>query len=254
MNNSNGLALFTNSINKLMESPLIMVDKQIANLLQTVTRVPNLMKCLQDTVKATSYATEFSRARVTLTRPDGTIESKLKLPADQSRLFTFVVCLLMQIDSDQINFTDFLKEYYYNADSNASYACFVSEVLKPFKNAAESLLHSQELYIVDTEAIERAEKYFYAEKCYLPNEVLNRLLTLVDGIRQSLTTVNFTSQADYSDAVAICNAMYNALYLKNDKILSFVWIGFKNTLRLYDGFAVILDEIANLLQTNLQYD
>jgi hypothetical protein len=109
---NNGLALFTASINQMMESPLIMVDKQIANLLKSVTRVPELMKCLQETIKATSYATEFSRAQVVLTRPDGTVERKLKLPIEPARLFTFVVCLLMQVDSAKLNFIDFLKEYF----------------------------------------------------------------------------------------------------------------------------------------------
>ena len=252
MTNNNGLALFTSSINQLIESPLIMVDKQIANLLQTVTRVPQLLKCLQETSKASNYATEFSRAKVVLTRPDGTLECKLKLPVEQARLFTFVVCLLMQVDSGKLNFIDFLKEYFYQEDSNDSYAIFVADVLKPFKQAGESILYTQDPFSLDAENLERAEKYFYAERSYLSSDALRTMLSLVEDVRQALPTLAFACQQDYVDAVTICNAMSNALHLKNARILTFVWIGFKNTLKPFATLDQIVGEIGKLLQENVQ--
>ncbi len=252
VSNSNGLALFTSSINQLIESPLIMVNKQIANLLQTVTRVPALMKTLQETVKTSSYATEFSRAKVTLTRPDGTLECKLKLPTEQTRLFTFVVCLLMQVDSAKLNFIDFLKEYFYQEDSNDSYALFVAEVLKPFKQAGESLLYTQDPYSLDAENVERAEKYFYAERSYISTEALRQALSLVQDVRQAIDQLDFACEEDRIDAVTICNAMSNALHLKNARILSFVWIGFKNTFRHYQTVQICVEQLAKLLQENVQ--
>ena len=252
MTNSNGLALFTSSINQLIESPLIMVDKKIANLLQAVTRVPALMKTLQDTVKASSYATEFSRAKVTLTRPDGTLERKLKLPAEQTRIFTFVVCLLMQVDSGKLNFIDFLKEYFYQEDSNDSYTIFVAEVLKPFKQAGESILYTQDPYSLDLDNVERAEKYFYAERTYISTEALRQMLSIVQDVRQSIEGLQFACDEDRIDAVAICNAMSNALHLKNARILSFVWIGFKNTFRYHPSVCDFVANLGLLLQQNVQ--
>ena len=252
MTNSNGLALFTSSINQLIESPLIMVDKKIANLLQAVTRVPALMKTLQDTVKASSYATEFSRAKVTLTRPDGTLERKLKLPAEQTRIFTFVVCLLMQVDSGKLNFIDFLKEYFYQEDSNDSYTIFVAEVLKPFKQAGESILYTQDPYSLDLDNVERAEKYFYAERTYISTEALRQMLSIVQDVRQSIEGLQFACDEDRIDAVAICNAMSNALHLKNARILSFVWIGFKNTFRYHPSVCDCVANLGLLLQQNVQ--
>ena len=252
MSNTNGIALFTSSINQMMESPLIMVDKQIANLLKSITRVPALINCLQDTIKSSNYATEFSRAKVTLTRPDGPVECKLKLPTEPTRLFTFVVCLLMQVDSAKVNFIDFLKEYFYQEDSNDSYAIFVAEVLKPFKQAVESILYTQDPYSLDIGNVERAEKYFYAEKCYISTDALRQMLSLVEDVRQAVESLSFTCDADRIDAVTICNAMSNALHLKNARILTFVWIGFKNT---FKGFLQVQDELAQLatlLQENVQ--
>ncbi len=249
---NNGLALFTASINQMMESPLIMVDKQIANLLSSVTRVPELMKCLQETIKATNYATEFSRAQVVLTRPDGTVERKLKLPTEPTRLFTFVVCLLMQVDSNKLNFIDFLKEYFYQEDSNDSYTIFVAEVLKPFKQAGEAILYTQDPFSLDAENVERAEKYFYAERSYLSTEALRQMLSLVENVRQSIDSLAFDCDTDRIDAVTICNAMSNALHLKNARILSFVWIGFKNTFKYHPQLQENVTALGVLLQENLQ--
>ncbi|MCM1043242.1 MAG: hypothetical protein NC350_03415 [Corallococcus sp.] len=243
----NGLALFTDSINQLIECKLIMVDKQIAYLLKSIVKVPVLTRCLADTLKTSSYVTEFSRARITLTRPNGVVEAKLKIPTDRNRLFAFVVCLLTEVDSGRRNFIDFLKEYYYDADSNISYALFVEQVLKPFKRAGESILKSVDPDSLDIEAQARAEQYFYAERCYINTQTLRAMLSLCEVMRQKLDEQNFKTENDRIDAVTICNAMTNAIQLKNPRILRFVWIGFKNTLNVFADMRNDLEDMSKLL-------
>ncbi len=251
-NERNALAYFTDSVNSLMEGKLILVDKHIASVLKCVATVPPLCRCLADTLKTSAYVTEFSRARVTWTRPDGTAEARLKLPADRNRLFTFVVCLLTEVDSGRRNFIDFLKEYYYDADSNISYERFINEVLKPFKRAGENILRSVDPDSLDLEAMERAERFFSAEKIYINSETLRTVLSLTEEIRAQLESESFTSEEERIEAVTICNALTNALQLKNPKILRFVWIGFKNTLKTYPSAETALSRVNNILnQLNL---
>ncbi len=248
MSERNGLAYFTTAVNQLMECKLILVDKHIASLLKCVTSVPPLTKCLSDTLKTSSYVTEFSRARVTWTKNDGTVEAKLKLPADKNRLFTFVVCLLAEVDSGRRNFIEFLKEYYYDSDSNISYEMFVKEVLKPFKRAGENILRSVDPDSLDIEAQERAEKFFYAQRMYINSESLHFVLGQVETVRGLLERETFSSENERIDAVTICNAMTNALQLKNPKILRFVWIGFKYTMRNYPSTREVMAVIASTLE------
>ena len=138
--NTNELAFFTSSVNRLIEGQLILVDKHIATVLKSVASSPTLCKALSNTLKTMSYATEFSRARVTWTSVEGVKESRLKLPVERNRMFAFVVCLLTEVDCGKRNIMDFLREYYNASDTDGSYARFASEVLKPFKSAGENLL------------------------------------------------------------------------------------------------------------------
>ena len=158
----------------------------------------------------------------------------------------------MQVDSGKLNFTDFLKEYFYNEDSNDSYAQFVVDVLKPFKQAGESILYTQDPYSLDVQNVERAEKYFYAERSYISTEALRQMLSLVQDVRQCIEELPFACNEDKIDASAICNAMSNALHLKNARILSFVWIGFKNIFRHYSQTQALVASIGELLQQNVQ--
>ncbi len=225
----NGLAYFTDSVNRLIEGKLILVDKNIASVLKCVATVPTLCKCLTETVRATSYVTEFSRARVTWTRPDGTVEARLKLPTERNRLFAFVVCLLTEVDGGRRNFLEFLKEYYHETDANLGYEKFADEVLRPFKQAGEIILRSQDPESFNAESVSRAERYFNAEKIYINSEITERLLDEVDKIAALFRTAN--ASADSDDVIAACEYFSNALYLKNPKILNLAWLALKSLLR-----------------------
>ena len=158
----------------------------------------------------------------------------------------------MQVDSGKLNFIDFLKEYFSQEDSNDSYAQFVVEVLKPFKQAGESILYVQDPYSLDVQNVERAEKYFYAERSYISTEALRQMLSLVQDVRQCIDQLPFACAEDQIDATNICNAMSNALHLKNARILSFVWIGFKNTFRHFPQTQGLIAKVGELLQQNVQ--
>lgn len=246
----NALAVFTDSINNLIDSKLILVDGNIATLLKSIAQLPPLTKCLADTLKTSSYVNEFSRARITWTRADGTTETKLKLPTDRNRLFAFVVCLLMEIDSGKRNLIEFLKEYYYDADSNISYMQFVSQVLKPFKRAGETILRSVDPDSLNAEELQRAEDYFFAERIYIGTEVLRELLDRVEHIRSSLNSVKFNNDDFRLECVTMTNALTNALHLKNPRILRIVWIGFKNTLLDFVHLRPYVETIGDIMAQN----
>ena len=125
-------------------------------------------------------------------------------------------------------------------------------MLKPFKQAGEALLYSEDPFSLDADNVERAERYFYAERSYLATDALRQMLSLVEDVRQMLDSLSFTNESERIDAVAICNAMSNALHLKNARILSFCWIGFKNVFRYYPQTQAIVDQLAILLQQNVQ--
>lgn len=244
----NQLAYFTESVNTLIESQLILVDKNIASVLQCVATSSILRRNLSDTVKNMSYATEFSRARVTWTLGNGELKSQLKLPTDRDRLFAFVVCLLTEVDCGRRNLLDFLKEYY-NAETNeASYALFAAQVLKPFKQAGESILASIDPDSLNAENVQQARRFFDAETIYIETATAENIFDLMNKIRLTLTAWGL-SAAETTELNAVSEYLVNALYLKNPKVLAVSYLAYKNTVLKYPQVADYLDGIMQLMQT-----
>lgn len=229
----NNLDYFTDSVNTLIEGKLILVDKNIASVLKCVANIPTLCQCLSDTGKNMSYVTEFSRARVTWTRPDGTVEARLKMPVERNRLFAFVVCLLAEVDGGRRSFLDFLKEYYDEKDNDVGYEKFVTEVLKPFKWAGESILQSVDPESLNAESVSRADKFFNVESVYIGTEVLKQLLFQVDEVSRLFYTAGIDAQEHFDDVMAAEEAFVNALYLKNPRILKISWLALRSLMELY---------------------
>jgi len=243
---SNQLAEFTNGVNNLIESKLILVDKNIATVLKCVAATPVLCKCLADTVQSTSYATEFSRAKVSWTTTEGRVINQLKLPVDRNRLFSFVVCLLTEVDSGRRNLLDFLKEFYHPTDSNLGYEKFANEVLKPFKQAGVSLLANVDPESLSGENTARAEKFFQAENMYIQSQLLKDVFRQIEQINIKVHCEDFPP-AVVEEISILCEYFSNALYLKNPKILWVVWIAFKRTVKQYSQFDAHLVSISQTM-------
>lgn len=245
--NTNELAFFTSSVNRLIEGKLILVDKHIATVLKSVATSRTLCKALSNTLKTMSYATEFARARVTWTSADGTKESRLKLPVERNRQFAFVVCLLTEVDCGKRNILDFLREYYNADDNDGSYARFVGEVLKPFKAAGENLLREVDPESLNAEYVAQAEQYFASEKMYVETDTMGALFALMEDVRLILIDQQMDVDAT-NEAALVSEYLVNALYLKNPKILKIVYIAYKNTLSSFPVVADKLEEIAKLFK------
>ena len=244
--NTNEIAYFTDSVNTLIEGKLILIDKHIAQVLKCVATSPTLCHTLSETLQTMSYVTEFSRARVSWTRSDGVVESRLKLPVDRNRLFAFVVCLLTEVDSGRRNILDFLKEYYNEPNNDLSYVKFSEEVLKPFKKAGEVILSTIDPESLNVQYVEQAEKFFKAENIYIETGTLQQVLSNMEQIRQLISSLKLSKAEEY-EFNTVSEFFVNALYLKNPKILSVSYLAYKNTLVKYKNVAQYLRKIAELL-------
>lgn len=244
--NTYEIANFTESVNTLIEGKLILIDKHIAQVLKCVATSPRLCGVLSETVKTMSYATEFSRARITWTRSDGTVECSLKLPQDTARLFSFVVCLLTEVDSGRRNILEFLKEYYNAGDNDGSYARFAEEVLKPFKKAGEALLSDLDPEGLNNHYVEQAERFFKAEKIYVDSQTMSRILSEMEAIRQ-IAVQSAASQSETSEYNAASEYLVNALYLKNPKIISVSFLAYQYVALKYTDTAPHVQAIAEML-------
>jgi len=242
--NTNELAFFTSSVNRLIDGELILVDKHIATVLKSVATSPTLCRVLSNTLKTMSYATEFSRARITWTSADGVKESRLKLPVDRNRQFAFVVCLLTEVDCGKRNILDFLREYYNAGDNDGSYARFASEVLKPFKTAGETFLREVDPDSLNAEYLAQAEQYFASENMYIETNTMASIFTLMEEIRLILIDQPIDGEI-ISEVAAVSEYLVNAFYLKNPKILKVAYLAYKNTVK---DFGIVADKLAEIIR------
>ena len=244
--NTNEIAYFTDSVNTLIEGKLILIDKHIAQVLKCVAASKTLCQTLSETMQTMSYVTEFSRARVTWTRSDGVVESRLKLPADRNRLFAFVVCLLTEVDSGRRNILEFLKEYYNEPNNDLNYVKFSDQVLKPFKKAGEAILSTIDPDILNVQSVEKAERFFKAEKIYIDPSVLDNVQSEMEQIRLLLVAKKLSKAEEY-EFTTVSEYLANALDLKNPKILEVSYLAYKNTLLRYAETVAHLQKIAELI-------
>ena len=247
----NDLFLFTERANAMIESKYILAAKKISSLLKGVVSISILMDNVSHCLKSFSYATEFARNRKFVA--DGSqIKTKLTLPVDKVKLFTFVFCLLAEVDSGSRDFTKFLNEYFNSSSLNDSYDAFCAEIIVPFKKAGENIIKEADPDCEDLLAVQKGLEFFDAEPIYMTPAVNDAVLTILSKIMVRLDNDFQGDGQDRAECVAITDAFFSAFLTKNPKLISITWIGFKNTFMLVKGFDKEIEALKVILvQANL---
>ena len=231
----NDLFLFVERANAMIESKYIIAAKKISSLLKGIVSVSYLMDNVTHCLKNFSYVAEFARNRMLVS--DGSqVKTKLTLPVDKVRLFTFVFCLLAEIDSGSRDFTKFLNEYFESDSLNESYQKFCAEIIVPFKKAGENILKDADPDCVDTVAIQEGANFFNAEQIYVSPAVNDSVLNILSKTRVRLDNDFQGDTHDRAECVVVTDALINAFLSKNPKLITITWIVFKNTFMLVKGF------------------
>ena len=248
MHSTQSLQLFTQSINGLIDSKLIMVNQNIESVLKSVASVSVFTNCLVETLKTTNYVNELNRATVTFMGADRRQKKQLKLPIDKNRAFTLVVCLLTEIDCGKRNFLDFLKEYFNANEPTESYDMFVEQILLPFKTIGQYMLKDADPQSFDKQATDRAYDYFQATPVYINSEMLHLVLGAIQSVREFTQEDEILSTEDVNQRLLMCDALTNAMQLKNPKMIKIMWVGFVNTFKLEPQIHQYLNVIRQILR------
>jgi hypothetical protein len=227
----NELARFSAKVNDLLASRFIISDKRIAALLKCVVSTPQLTDCIKKTNRDFSYAGEFARNRVVLYEGEnGYIRSRLSLPVDKGRLFTFVFCLLAEFDSRRRDLSKFLGEYYFDEDINVSFEKFCDEIVRPFKKAGEHILREIDPESLDAEMLEQGEGFFKAERVYISTLSYDKTVDLLNLFAKKLHGGDILATAQEKvEAAETAEALIYAIMSKNPKLIRLMWLAFKNS-------------------------
>lgn len=103
--------MFSQRVEEAINSRFILADRHISGLLKCVATIPELTAVVGETLKNVSYADEYDKARVVLTK-NGKSVCKFVMPNDKKRIIAFTVCLLTEFDSGRRSLLEFLTEFF----------------------------------------------------------------------------------------------------------------------------------------------
>ncbi|MBO5525264.1 MAG: hypothetical protein J5993_00785 [Clostridia bacterium] len=140
-------AAFMRKCDDLISSKFILADAKISELLKSISVSKELCNLFRQVTEEFSYAR--AKEEYIAATPDGSINRKvIILPEDIYEQIAFVFCLLVDFDSGNLDFNQFLQEYY-NVDGSftESYSAFTNQLIKPFKNSVRQALKSKNIEI-----------------------------------------------------------------------------------------------------------
>ena len=242
----NEAAVFDERVNALIESKYILADKRIASLLKGIVSNSYLMDVVSESLKTFSYATEFARNRLMVSDGDG-VKSRMTLPVDKVRLFTFVFCLLAEIDAGKRDFSKFLTEYFGEENANESFKRFCGEIIVPFKKAGEALLKDTDNDAQEKEDERKGALYFGSETVFISAATSDALISACSRIKTKLDKDFQGGGEQRAECMELADAFINAVMSRNPKLIRIVWIGLKYTLKSVRGFDREIAAMKNVL-------
>ena len=133
------LSLFLEKADELIGCKYILADTKIVALLKCIACSKTILAILQSSLNAFDF--NEAKHRYLIRSEDNTTRGEYVVPTSTGDVIALSFSILMAIDSNEIEFASFLKEYFY-ADGSVfgSYSLFINQVIKPFKNTLKTIM------------------------------------------------------------------------------------------------------------------
>lgn len=142
MTKTEELNLFLTKADELIESQYILVDVKIVGLLKAIASSETLIaifkNCLSD-----FNVNEAEKKYLVKSPYLSDNKGEFLLPSNSKELLAFVFHILMELDSKNINLSEFISKYFYeDGSTSAGYSAFITKMIKPFRNTVKALMES----------------------------------------------------------------------------------------------------------------
>jgi hypothetical protein len=133
------LDLFLTRADEFIESKYILADVKIINLLKSIASSDTLIAIFKNCLDGFDYEKATKTYLVANKYLSGD-KGEFVLPSTSRELLAFIFNLLVDIDAKRIDFSGFIKRYFYEDGSfSAGYSAFINAMIKPFKNSVKCL-------------------------------------------------------------------------------------------------------------------
>lgn len=227
---------------ELLSSQYILADTRIINLLKSIATSSTLMAVFKNCLTDFSYK-EAKKKYLVKSKYLGEDKGEYLLPKSSREILAFTFNILVEIDSKELNFSEFVDKYFYEDGSFfTSYQNFLNNMIKPFRDTVKNLMESvisgslQDPIEAITEEEERKEKEREEKE---RQEQLERELSLKsygESLKQlrEILLLNKTkikdsklSDGEKSDLILLVDAFANALTGNDKDAITYTFVSYK---------------------------
>lgn len=206
---------FMNACDDLANAKFALADTKIKKLLDTIAASGELTELFKSATEEFSYG----KAKEVYMAPsfDGSTNKRvLLIPEDYNEQLAFIFCLFVDFARRDIDFTAFLLEFYYvDGSFTESYAAFVNQVVKPFKNAVKQALRQRNITVNQTPMRNK-------DRAVLAKE----LRATVVRLRKNVTKMELDEDERYA-VISILNAICDCIVRSDFKMLRPLLFGYQ---------------------------
>ena len=166
MDKKEQLNAFISAGEDLILSKYILADVKIANLLKAIAQSETLLALFKNCLTGFDY--KSAKKKYLVKSPYlSSDKGEFVLPKNSRELLAFGFYTLMDIDSKNVQLSDFINKYFYEDGSfSAGYSAFVNGMIKPFVGAVKTLMENViEGKIQDPEDALKQAEIEHEKKC-----------------------------------------------------------------------------------------
>lgn len=142
MDKKEELELFLVRADELIESKYIVADIKIVNLLKTIASSETLLAVFKNCLVDFDFE-EAKKKYLVKSEYLSSEKGEFVLPDSSRELLAFIFCVLVAIDAKEIDFSEFIKKFFYEDGSfSTGYSTFINAMIKPFKNTVKAVMES----------------------------------------------------------------------------------------------------------------
>ncbi len=136
---------FIASINDMLASKYILIDRKISNILLSIADTHEVYNLIAECMINFDFKSEWKKATST---------NVMKLPSGNEKRISFIFCLLNNIDDRNLDATEVLEKYFSYDSTVSPYDLFCKNIIVEFKNLVLVKLNLQS--VIEVSAAEQA--------------------------------------------------------------------------------------------------
>ncbi len=227
----------------VLESGIIFSAKTISKFLIALTKNRILAQKLQECNEYANYASEFRKAENYL--PSGNI---FNLPSNPKKIVCLVSGILYEFDTQSIAINKFLKDFFPAATISDSFNMFCSTILSKyvvaFRDVIEGKYFDQEEQDAEDKKIVSDDVDYKDIDEVVKEQVIPSLTDMIIAVQEDSTIVEELK----ADILFVVSGLNYALDTFNSKIVTTIWIAFRNmvaNVKSIQTYIKVIDSILN---------